>query len=178
MNVTEAKVSGWGWRSPAGSRDSSEVTSLSPAPPALAAASRLLSQAQSPSQPQTSSLPSSAKPFALDRAVLVVEDDPSSRNALRLILTHDGWRVSVAATLSEALNYLSDAPQCVILDLMLPDGDGAEVLRFINQHQLASRVIVISGVADPERIAQVKSLRPAFFLIKPINIVELLQKMQ
>lgn len=110
--------------------------------------------------------------------MLVVEDDDSARNALRLILAHRGWNVAVAASLSEGLASLKNSPDIVLLDLMLPDGDGAELLRIAGRDYPSTRVGVITGVADPERLRGVRQLNPAFVCIKPINVGELLRQMQ
>lgn len=110
--------------------------------------------------------------------MLVVEDDASSRNALRLILAHQGWDVVVAASLREGLANLKNSPDVVLLDLMLPDGDGADLLRVAARDHPTTRVGVITGVADPDRLRGVRQLNPAFVCIKPINVGELLRQMQ
>ncbi len=61
---------------------------------------------------------------------------------------------------------------------MLPDGDGAELLRIVGRDYPKTRVGVITGVADPERLKDVRQLKPAFVCIKPVNVGELLRQMQ
>src|SRR4029077_363655 len=75
----------------------------------------------------TTSLSQAAAPGA---HILIIEDDASSMNALARILKSQGYQVLTALTLHEA-RRLIDHPRLatVILDLMLPDGDGIEVLR-------------------------------------------------
>ena len=57
--------------------------------------------------------------------ILVVEDDPGSRRAMRNVLEDSGYAVSAVGTVAEALNELRQAqPELIILDLMLPDMEG------------------------------------------------------
>ena len=66
------------------------------------------------------------------RSVLLVEDDPRVRRALRLALQDEGYQVAEAATGEDGLEELrATAPDVVLLDLMLPDPDGFTVCREI-----------------------------------------------
>lgn len=94
------------------------------------------------------------------RRVLVIEDDPSTRHALRLLFLHHKWDVMVAGSVKEGLDLARTAPECIVLDLMLPDGDGIKVLQFVRDQQLPSHVAVVSGSSDPDRLDRVRSLRP------------------
>ena len=108
-----------------------------------------------------------------DYRILVVEDDDASRDALRRLFVHKGWLVSVAKTISEGLEALDPPPHCVILDLMLPDGEGEDLLRKLREDNLPSRVAVCTGTNDPVRIALVKGLDPDALFQKPIDFEEL-----
>ena len=61
-------------------------------------------------------------------AILLVDDEPAIRESLAFALRRDGFDVEQAASLREARN-LTDAAELVILDLVLPDGNGLEFLR-------------------------------------------------
>ncbi|HMB05927.1 MAG TPA: response regulator [Isosphaeraceae bacterium] len=106
--------------------------------------------------------------------LLLVEDDRATSRALRGIFDRRGWDVLHAATVAEALSHLSAAPKCVILDLMLPDGDGLTVLEKIRSEDLPIRVAVTSGSNDLARLRAVSALRPEVFLPKPISLPDLL----
>lgn len=61
--------------------------------------------------------------------VLLVEDNELVTGAMRILLETAGARVSVAASITEALGFAhSDTPRLVLLDLTLPDGDGLSVI--------------------------------------------------
>ncbi|MDW6020415.1 response regulator [Mesorhizobium sp. BAC0120] len=66
--------------------------------------------------------------------VLVVDDDQSTRAMLRRMLVKEGWRVREAANGAEGLEQLARAvPAVMLLDLMMPEVDGFEVLRAVRQ---------------------------------------------
>src|SRR5688572_4229205 len=95
-------------RSPA----NSGATSASPTPGATGAASNSSSRHAGPP------------------SVLVVEDDRTARRAIASILRLQGFAVSEAGTLADAMRESSAGlPAWILLDLMLPDGNGTELLR-------------------------------------------------
>jgi two-component system, OmpR family, response regulator QseB len=107
--------------------------------------------------------------------VLVVEDDRSSRLAMAGILRSCGSEVITVASVAEALSVLRSRPiDAVVLDLMLPDGDGTNVLREVRAMKLSLRVCVVTAVSDSEVLGRVKSFRPDALLRKPIDVNELL----
>lgn len=99
--------------------------------------------------------------------VLVVEDDPSSRRALTLLLQLKGFELTVAGNVAEALRQLEWNPTCVLLDLMLPDGNGAVVLQHIRTRRLPIRVAVTTGASNWE--ALLDPLQPDALFPKPLD---------
>jgi two-component system response regulator QseB len=65
----------------------------------------------------------------------------------------------------------------VVLDLMLPDGDGADVLRKIREEGFKTRVCVTTGVSTPGWLSRVSALGADCILQKPIDLSELLEKL-
>ncbi len=102
------------------------------------------------------------------RRVLVVEDDRASRVALRRLFVARGWEVAEAATLAEGLASLEPPPRCVVLDLMLPDGNGLDLLRRIRSLGMRVRVVVATGASDA-RVEEIAGLGPDSLLRKPID---------
>jgi CheY-like chemotaxis protein len=111
--------------------------------------------------------------------VLVVEDDPSSRTALQFLLTRAGCEVMPAESLAEAFAVLRQRVpppiDSIVLDLMLPDGDGAALLEHAKRVLPNVRVVVATGVLDAQWLARIKALGPASILRKPILLAELLR---
>jgi signal transduction histidine kinase/CheY-like chemotaxis protein len=76
--------------------------------------------------------------------VLVVDDDPKTRDVLRRTLQKAGWSVAEAASGSEAIAALERArPALILLDLMMPGMDGFEVLERLHQDEAWREVPVI-----------------------------------
>jgi CheY-like chemotaxis protein len=109
------------------------------------------------------------------RKLLLVEDDRATYTALRGILALRGWDVTVATTLVEARAALEKRVDAVVLDLMLPDGDGLSILEQIRRENHEIPVAVTTGTADDARLTAVRRLEPAALLRKPIVVADLLK---
>lgn len=101
--------------------------------------------------------------------VLIVEDDPATGKALRRLFRLKGWSVTLATTVADALESLTPPPYFILLDLMLPDGDGEDVLRRVRDENIPCRVGVCSGTNDVARLARVRDMGPDAIFQKPIN---------
>ncbi|MFA1548986.1 PP2C family protein-serine/threonine phosphatase [Actinomadura chokoriensis] len=82
--------------------------------------------------------------------LLLVEDDPGDAFLFEELLTEaqPGLRITVAATLREALAALRPEIQCVIVDLSLPDAQGLDALHQVRTHAPTTAVLVLTGLAD------------------------------
>jgi len=77
-------------------------------------------------------------------SVLVVEDDPDTRERLRTMLAGSGWRVATAGNGREALDMLAlGTPSLVLLDLMMPEVDGFAFLKALRAHPKGGDVPVV-----------------------------------
>ena len=112
-----------------------------------------------------------------NKTVLLIEDDSTSSYALGTILRRQGWEVTTAKTLAEGMRQLDARPHQVILDLMLPDGDGDKILQHIRASNLPMRVMVTTGSLDPAQLARVNSHAPDAILSKPLNLNSLLREL-
>lgn len=112
-------------------------------------------------------------PALSKKRLLLVEDHESSREAVSRILTRMNYDVVHAPTLTEGLDGLDPPPDCVLLDLTLPDGPGELILERIKKEHLPSRVVVCTGEHDSRRLESVKRLHPAAILQKPVSLAEL-----
>jgi DNA-binding response OmpR family regulator len=109
------------------------------------------------------------------RVLMIVEDDPSSRTSLASIFSRRGWAICTARTVAEAMAFLDHGlvPDCLVLDLVLPDGSGAEILRRVRGEGHATRVAVCTGTHDQATLNSVRSMNPNALLVKPIDLAEL-----
>jgi two-component system, OmpR family, response regulator len=105
---------------------------------------------------------------------LIVEDDRSSCEALSKLLARFGYPVQCAMTLHEAQQRMAWGPGCVLLDLMLPDGNGIEILRKIREEGLATKVAVMTAVGDSQILSSVRGLNPDALFQKPVNIAQVM----
>jgi DNA-binding response OmpR family regulator len=94
--------------------------------------------------------------------MLLVEDHSPTRRAIQRVFTRRGWDVTEAATIAEGLARLDldDPFDCVVLDLILPDGDGELILRKVRTEGLPTRVIVNTALGDLARLREVSYGRP------------------
>lgn len=111
--------------------------------------------------------------------VLVVEDTPDIMMGLKDLLEHDGYAVAVAHTCASAIEQVrTQRVNAILLDLMLPDGDGLEVMKAA--HSLDPTLPVVIVTANTSTDKTVGSLtRGAFaYLTKPYNREELKQTLR
>lgn len=98
----------------------------------------------------------------------MIEDDPAIAEMYRLQLEHDGYVVSVATTgeIAES-SVAADAPDVVLLDLLLPDRSGFEVLASLNEG-LPNHppVVILSNYGEPSMIDRGRSLGAIEYLVK------------
>jgi DNA-binding response OmpR family regulator len=109
---------------------------------------------------------------------MIVEDDVTARRAMSALLSLHGFVLSEAGTVAEAFAGLVDRPAWVLLDIMLPDGNGIEVLRRIRESDMNTRVCIITG-CDRETLEGARRSGADHVLSKPLNInaiIELLSK--
>jgi DNA-binding response OmpR family regulator len=121
----------------------------------------------------------SEKP-ASECAVLIVEDDPSIRRLVRLVLQREGYDVEVAADGLEAVLKLGVVDyDVIILDLMMPNLDGFVFMTTIaeNDPQRLNRVIITSA-ASPAVIAERLKGIQVNLLPKPFDIEALLARVR
>ena len=91
--------------------------------------------------------------MSINGRVLVVDDDMGSGRLLALLIRHLGHAAEHVESGGKALEYLANCkPDLVILDVMMPDIDGLEVLRRMRQDPSTAGVPVVmfSAMADPQ----------------------------
>lgn len=110
--------------------------------------------------------------------ILIVEDEPGLRGAVAQAFAEAGYGTVCAATLSEARGILRrETPELVILDIMLPDGNGMELLEEIRASGPTPVLMLTarSGLED-----RVKGLDRGAddYLVKPFRLEELLARVR
>jgi len=69
----------------------------------------------------------------------------------------------------------TSSPTAVILDLMLPDGDGIQILERIRHDQIHTKVAVTTASSDSTKLDRVRALQPDSMMFKPIDLPQLLR---
>jgi two-component system response regulator AtoC len=109
-----------------------------------------------------------------DCTVLVIEDDDAAREALCEFLSAAGYRVRPLRNGAEAIAALGTSRiDAVLLDLVIPEPDGFEVLRRIRARDVHLPVIVLSALAQAEDVVRAMKLGATDYLPKPFEVSEL-----
>jgi two-component system, NtrC family, response regulator AtoC len=104
---------------------------------------------------------------------LFVDDDSDFLEGVAVVAGQEGFSVTSASSLSEAREHLASAAvDLVLIDLVLPDGDGIALLQEIRDTSNAN-VIVVSGVATVDSAIQALRLGALDYLTKPLDNVRL-----
>ncbi len=110
--------------------------------------------------------------------VLVVDDDPHLLKALRITLAGHGYRVTVAADGGSALAAAArDAPDLVVLDLGLPDMDGAAVLRDLRRWSTVPVLVLSARHGSADKVAALDAGADDY-ITKPFGLDELLARLR
>ena len=111
--------------------------------------------------------------------VLIADDDPGTLENLALAIEDEGFEVETAENTAAALSVLRRRPvDVVISDVIMPDGSGMDVLRFVNRANLDCGVILMTGY---ESVATaVEAIRAGAFdyLTKPVELDHLFELMR
>jgi two-component system response regulator PilR (NtrC family) len=109
------------------------------------------------------------------KRILVVDDEPSMREMLGIMLRREGFDVVVAESRAMAAAVLAKSPvvDMVITDVKLPDGDGIEVLRHIKAASPETVVIVMTAYGSTQTAVAALKLGAHDYLTKPFDVDEL-----
>jgi excisionase family DNA binding protein len=110
--------------------------------------------------------------------VLIVDDDERLREFVRVNLEMEGYTVREAANASDGLAALEDQPpDLILLDVMMPEMDGWEMLQQVQQrYGAAVPVIMFSGKVDDASALQARQRGARGFLGKPFDPQELIEQ--
>jgi excisionase family DNA binding protein len=120
--------------------------------------------------------PARSRPAPL---VLIVDDDPRIREFVRVNLEMDGFAVREAGSANEGLAALeAEPPDLILLDVMMPQVDGWEMLQRVRErHGVDSiQVIMFSGQVSEDAMDQAEAGGAQAFVGKPFNPQELVTR--
>jgi len=103
-------------------------------------------------------------------AILIVDDESSIRDSLRMILEYEGYRVDEAGSGAEALARVADSPpDAVVLDIKMAEMDGLELLRAFRERGYEMPVLMISGHGDLQSAMEAAKRGAYDFFEKPLQ---------
>jgi two-component system KDP operon response regulator KdpE len=110
--------------------------------------------------------------------ILVVDDEPHILRGLRVILRGAGYAVDMAETKEQALAALATRPpDAIVLDLVLPDGQGIEVCRSVREWSTLP-ILVLSAVGDEREKVRALDAGADDYVTKPFGTDELLARLR
>ena len=107
-------------------------------------------------------------------SIWVVDDDLAIRELLTFIVTEAGYEVETFASGSEVLAFGGPLPGAVLLDLMMPEVDGVEVLKELKRRNPTLPVMILTADNDVSRAVEVTKLGAYDYLVKPVDQERLL----
>ena len=110
--------------------------------------------------------------------ILVVDDEPQILRALRVILRNAGFQVEPAETAQDALDAVAvRPPDAIVLDLVLPDGSGVDVVRELRRWS-GVPVLVLSAVGDEREKVRALDAGADDYVTKPFGGEELTARLR
>jgi DNA-binding response OmpR family regulator len=111
--------------------------------------------------------------------ILVVEDEPSLQEVIRNTLEKERYVVEVADNLNGAIEKTGVYDyDCILLDIMLPDGSGLELLQHLKQNRKKENVIIISAKDSIDDKIAGLDLGADDYLAKPFHLAELVARVR
>jgi two-component system response regulator PilR (NtrC family) len=107
--------------------------------------------------------------------ILVVDDEEIVRDVLSALLTQEGYQIDLAENGAQALEKVREGEYAaILLDLMMPDMDGLQVLEALRRIEGVPETIVLTAFASIERAVQATKLGAFDFITKPFKNDEIL----
>lgn len=106
--------------------------------------------------------------------ILIIEDEPSLQEIMKSFLERERYVVETASTYKNALQKISNYDyDCILLDIMLPDGNGLTVLKELKEMHKTDNIIIISAKDSIEDKVAGLELGADDYLVKPFHLSEL-----
>ena len=111
--------------------------------------------------------------------ILIVEDHPELAQNIFQFLSKEGIVCELCATAQQAEDRLLGFEyDCIVLDIMLPDGNGLDILRFIKRNKIQSCVLIISAKNSLDDKITGLEIGADDYLTKPFHLSELLARLR
>jgi len=106
--------------------------------------------------------------------ILLIEDHQETAVAMKRLLELEGYMVTIAQTRADAIHAAGSGTfDVVITDLILPDGEGAEIVSMVRNLSGPMPAIAVTGMATVDMAATARRMGFADYLMKPIHLDDL-----
>ena len=113
------------------------------------------------------------------RKVLIIDDEADFAETIKFYLENSGFEVITAPDGEEGIKKAQELPHIILLDLMMPDTNGWELLSWIRtEAALDTPTIIITAKDEMESIKKSYTLDADHYIIKPVNIKELIKAIE
>jgi FixJ family two-component response regulator len=114
--------------------------------------------------------------LASTTTIVVVDDDPSVRNSLSLLLKSAGYSVNTFSSARQLLEFLNDfqAPSCLLVDLKMPEIDGIGLVKELSSRDHTIPIVFMTGIEIRHPDVQGKHTGTIKVLTKPFDDIDLL----
>lgn len=120
-----------------------------------------------------------SSPISSPKRIMIVDDDATIVETLAYNLKRHGFEAVPFGRGMEALSRLDEAEPClIVLDWMLPDVTGPEVVRLIRERNCEIPVLMLTGRTSPNDIAHGLSSGADDYLAKPFSTIEFMARIQ
>jgi DNA-binding response OmpR family regulator len=107
----------------------------------------------------------------MPHTVMLVDDDPQLTHVVSMFFELEGFMVMTAKTSAEALQELSETkPDVILLDLMMPDMDGAELCKRIRSDKRLTNIPIAVFTAAEMRESELQEAGADRFIVKPYSL--------
>jgi len=114
------------------------------------------------------------------KTILVVDDEKDILEMVKYNLSKEGYSVITARNGKQALEYANNKPDLILLDIMMPEYDGIEVLKRLKKNEMTNHIPVIFLTAKGTDIDEVLGLELGAedYIVKPISIPKLIARIK
>jgi DNA-binding NtrC family response regulator len=103
---------------------------------------------------------------------LIIDDDTNACEALAELIAEQGFTTGTAASLADAREQLRNAPDLILVDLLLPDGSGLDLIKNLPPNPI-TEVVIVTGHASLESSIEAMRHGATDYLLKPIHLAQL-----
>ena len=112
------------------------------------------------------------------KRILYVEDNEDTANAVRMILTHEGFQTNIALTGKEGVEKAKDDFDLFLLDVMLPDMSGWDVFHKIKKKRFKGKCAFLSIVPKPKKLEELRKEGVEDYIMKPFAKADLIKRVR